>query len=218
MKRDRILSLSSVKRSDDTPDAPGSKAPGSSQAQSPYKPPTFEAPKPPPTPKAPNLDVAPPPQTQNNPQSQAQPSPQMGQPAAPPTAAPVMQQVQGALQNGINAAGNWLSSAGNSIANTVDSATTSYTQQHPPLSIAARGTPLEDIADPVSKGLQWVASDPTRFATALTTAAPELTEAAMSTPMGLPLIAGARGLLSGGQPYTDAKTLFGPMLSRMGLS
>ncbi len=113
-----------------------------------------------------------------------------------------------AAGDAINRAGNWLQQKQMDY-------TTQATQQTPPLAMAAKGTPFESVATPMAQAGQWLAQDPNRFASLLSMGMPEITEAVASTPLGLPAIAGMRGLMAGGQSFTDAQTLFGPTLERI---
>lgn len=113
---------------------------------------------------------------------------------------------------------NPIQSAKNVAADVDNYVTAKATEATPPLAMAAKGTPWENIVNPVAHGAQWLAKDPARFATTLAAAAPELTEAMTATPLGLPLLAGLQGLLAGGQSFADTKTLLGPLLAKLGIN
>lgn len=98
------------------------------------------------------------------------------------------------------------------------------TQNRPPLTMYTNRLP-ESIRGPVDsvlgfaqKGLQSMGDkSPQMVAGLMGGLAPELTKGLLSTPAGLPALVGMHGLLRGGESAAAAKTLFNPLLSKIGI-
>lgn len=99
--------------------------------------------------------------------------------------------------------------------------TAGLTATTPPLSLATSSLP-DSIRGPVNTGLGYLQkgvqyAGPQGFAGVLGGVAPGLTKGVLSTGVGLPALAGLHGLLSGGESFAAAKTLFDPLLGKLGL-
>lgn len=78
--------------------------------------------------------------------------------------------------------------------------------------------PVDSALGFVQKGMKQMGpQSPGMFASLMGGVAPGLTKGLLSTPVGLPVMAGLHGLLRGGESFAAAKTLFNPLLSRIGL-
>jgi hypothetical protein len=96
--------------------------------------------------------------------------------------------------------------------------TTMGTQNTPPLSyLTGNLGPLQAPANAALSLAQRGSRDPAQFATLGGLMAKPLMTGILGAPLGLPLLAGLQGVLAGGQAFTDAKTVFSPLLRKAGL-